>query len=327
MIVVEAREARLATERLEVEAFVKEAFDEERLVLVLLVSVALVEARLVVVALVAVRLVKNAVTPFKSVAKKLELVAFVVELFVLYIDVAVSPVAEAFTSVVCPDTVTLVAEAFVSDVSPVAVRLPVERLDVDAFARFVCPRTVSVPLDVKEEVAVMLPPVRVEKTEVTAESKVAKKEVLVALVTTEEFAAKEPSDADEAFRLVIVPDATVRSLMVPFVIVVVANVVTPFTVTVAADISPSVEVPEVSVVIVAFVAVRFVKNAVTEFKRDEKKLVEVAEVARSELVYRVEVVAFPSVADEAFTLVIVPDAEVKSVSVVFPTNVLSPAIV
>ena len=63
--------------------------------------------------------------------------------------------------------------------------------------RFDCPRTVSVPLEVKEEVAVMLPEVKVEKTEVTAVSKVEKKEVLVALVTTEELADKEPTDADD----------------------------------------------------------------------------------------------------------------------------------
>ena len=65
-------------------------------------------------AFVAVRFVKNADTAEKMLVKKLVEVAFVAkrfvevllveELLVLYIDVAVSAVAEAVVSVVCPVT-------------------------------------------------------------------------------------------------------------------------------------------------------------------------------------------------------------------------------
>ena len=70
----------------------------------------------VVVLLVVVRLVMNAVTAFKSVAKKLELVALVLERLVIVplvplMFVEVIPVAEAVVKYVCPDTVRAVAEA------------------------------------------------------------------------------------------------------------------------------------------------------------------------------------------------------------------------
>ena len=54
------------------------------------------------------------------------------------------------------------------------------------------------------------------------------------------------------------------------------NTVWPDTVNADDEALPRVEVPEVSVVIVALVAVRFVKNAVMPFRRVAKKLVDVA---------------------------------------------------
>ena len=110
---------------------------------------------MVTVALVAVKFVKNAVSAVKTDVKKLVEVALVVdefvakklvavaevssadcaerlvvvllvdELFVLYIDVAVSPVVEAFVKVVCPVTVSV----------PVAVMLVAVRLEVEALPK------------------------------------------------------------------------------------------------------------------------------------------------------------------------------------------------
>ena len=102
----------------------------------------------VVVLLVVVRLVMNAVTAFKSVAKKLELVALVLERLVIVplvplMFVEVIPVAEAVVKYVCPDTV---------------------RLDEDALLRDVCPVTFSVPFEVRVDVAVIFPPVKLLTT-------------------------------------------------------------------------------------------------------------------------------------------------------------------
>ena len=81
---------------------------------------------LVVVLLVVVRLVINAVTAFKSVAKRLDEVAFVLVRFVIVPLVlvrvfAVSAEEEALESVVCPDTVREVADAVASTVWPLTV--------------------------------------------------------------------------------------------------------------------------------------------------------------------------------------------------------------
>jgi hypothetical protein len=105
----------------------------------------------------------------------------------------------------------------------------------------------------------------------------------------------------EVMRFVMVPDADVRSVIVPLVIVVVARITVPVAVRlpVANDVDvalPSDEVPEVSVAIVAFVAVRLVNNAVTPFSKVAKKLLLVALVVTR--------------------LVIVPDADVRSEIVV-----------
>ena len=80
---------------------------------------------------------------------------------------------------------------------------------------------------------------------------VAKKLVIVALV---------------ALKLTTVPDAEVRSEIVPLVMVVVARL----------EVEVAVRVPVTRLEVVAFVAIRLVKNPVTAVKRLVKRLVDVA---------------------------------------------------
>jgi hypothetical protein len=121
---------------------------------------------------------------------------------------------------------------------------------------------------------------RLDEVLLVVEALVAKKLVVVLLVD---------------FRLVTVPDAEVRSVIVPAVIVVVASVAVPV----------AVNVPVTRLVVVALVAVKLAKNAVTPFMRLEKKLVEVAFVLNK----------FTLVAFVVFRLEIVPEAEVRSFTV------------
>ena len=100
--------------------------------------------------------------------------------------VEVIPVAEAVVSTVWPDTV---------------------RLDVLAFPKVVCPVTESVPLEVKDEVAVMEPnvedpPVSVDMTPVRAFRLVAKRLVEVAFVSVAFVAVKLVIAAVTALRRV-----------------------------------------------------------------------------------------------------------------------------
>ena len=67
-------------------------------------------------------------------------------------------------------------------------------------------------------------------------------------------------------RLEIVPDAEVRSEIVPLVMVVVARL----------EVEVAVRVPVTRLEVVAFVAIRLVKNPVTAVKRLVKRLVDVA---------------------------------------------------
>jgi hypothetical protein len=89
----------------------------------------------VVVLLVVVRLVINAVTAFKILAKILDVVALV-----LKSEVAVKADDEALLSTAKPDEVMLVADAFPSVVCP-----DTERVDAVVVAKVVVPVTVSVP--------------------------------------------------------------------------------------------------------------------------------------------------------------------------------------
>jgi hypothetical protein len=87
---------------------------------------------------------------------------------------------EAFPSVVCP----------VTERVPVATRLVVEKLDEDALPSVDCPTTLRVPCEVREEVAVMSPPVRVLMVAVRARKRVAKRLDEVALVKVELVATR-----------------------------------------------------------------------------------------------------------------------------------------
>jgi hypothetical protein len=109
------------------------------------VAVNVPATRLVVVALVAVRLVKNAVTPFKIDAKRLDEVLFVVDAFVAKKLVVVLFVDELFT--ILPFVAKkLVLVLFVVDALR-AERVPVVVLLVDTILpTVVCPVTESVPV-------------------------------------------------------------------------------------------------------------------------------------------------------------------------------------
>ena len=83
------------------------------------------------------------------------------------------------------------------------------------------------------------------------------------------IAAKSVAVPLVVLKLTIVPDAEVRSAIVPLVIVVVARL----------DVDVAVNVPATKLVVVAFVAVRLVKNAVIPLKIDAKRFVVDAVVA------------------------------------------------
>jgi hypothetical protein len=170
---------------------------------------------------------------------------------------------------------------------------------------------------------------------------VAKKLVVVLLVVDALVAAKLlVAVALVTVKLLIVPvldvseemvaEADVRSLIVPLVIVVVANTDVPVAVSVPVvrleeEALPSVEVPEVSVVIVALVAVRLVKKPDTDVRIDAKRLDEVALVVDALVAKKLVAVALVNTDDEPLRLanvpvvlvrvVIVLDDEVKSLIV------------
>jgi hypothetical protein len=127
------------------------------------------------------------VTPRRTVAKKLEEVAFMLVRVVIVPLVAkrlviVPAVVLEVLRTVWPETVRAVAEALPTTVWPLTVNAVAE-----AVVRVDCPVTLKVPLEVKEEVAVREPnvadpPVKVVMSEVTEVTKLENSEVDVAFV-------------------------------------------------------------------------------------------------------------------------------------------------
>jgi hypothetical protein len=111
--------------------------------------------------------------------------------------VAEIPVVLAFASVVWPETVRPVEEAFPS---------------------VVCPVTLRVPLEVSEDVAVMLPPVSVLTVPVTAFKTEVKKLVEVAFVRVELVAVSPAIFASVDQRLVTVPLVVEAFVVVAFTV-------------------------------------------------------------------------------------------------------------
>ena len=156
---VEYRLVRVAplAERLVVEAFVKVAFVEKRDA-----SVAPTAERLVVLAFVAVNPVTKAFVEKKPLAERLVVDAFrIVAVPVVLVFVKVAPVALKF--VVDAFVIVAFVEKRLVSVAPTA-----ERFVVDAFPSVVNPVTFKVPFEVKEDVAVILPPVKLLIVPVTA---------------------------------------------------------------------------------------------------------------------------------------------------------------
>jgi hypothetical protein len=203
--------------------------------------------RLVDDAVVAKKLVEVAFVVEALVAAKLPVVVLLVVVRLLIVPVVVKSVAivptvvDALPSIVCPVTVNL------------------ETVDV---------AIVEVPVTAKNPVVVAFVEVRLVNVAVIAFRIEAKRLVDVAFVVELLIAAKSVAVALVVLKLEIVPDADVRSEMVPFVIVVVARVEVPVTVNVPFDVNEDVAVmfPLVSEENVAVIALR----------RVAKKLVDVA---------------------------------------------------
>jgi hypothetical protein len=204
-----------------------------------------------------------------------------------------------------PEAVKLVVEAL-RVVSLVIV------LDAEVRSEIVVVASVVRPLDVNDEVAVIEPPVivplvREVKKPVIPVMRLAKKVEEVALVVDALVAKKLVAVALVVLKLAIVPDAEVRSLIVPLVMVVVARV--------AEDVA--VKVPATKLEVVALVAVRLVKKPVIAVKRLEKKVEEVALVVDALVAKKLVAVADVAVRDE---MVVVARVEVPVTPSVVPTT-------
>jgi hypothetical protein len=192
-----------------------------------------VAKKLVDVAFSAVKLVVDAVTAAKRVVVPLVTELFVVLRFVTPRFVVVAFVATKFV------VVAFVAVRLVV-VSPTMLARVLQKLVAvnpvdDAVVRVLCPVTFSVPLEVRDEVAVIEPPVKVLIVLVKAFRTDEKRLVEVALVRVEFVARRFVKTTDVApktvvKKLVVVAFVATRLLMVALLIVVVASVLVPTTV-------------------------------------------------------------------------------------------------
>jgi hypothetical protein len=165
---------------------------------------------------------------------------------------------EAVLSVDWPLTVRVDAVVEASVVAPEVVN-PV----VEALPNVVCPVTCRVPLETRDEVAVIVPPVRVLMTPVMAERREEKKPFEVVELVM--------------FALVLVREATVNAVADALF-----NTVCPLTVRLVDDAFPRVEVPAVSVLTVPVVAVKVVIVALVVVELPTMRLVMLANVATSD---------------------------------------------